>query len=300
MRTVVGLLFRALLAAPRRQFNLPRWTRRRKFRELHHDSVVWLDSHFRLIEQGAPWLSFVGSDVWDFCRGGVDNRFLRLQAGSGAGVGCIRNVTAVYGFDGRLIARLRSLEQALPPVGWQLGTPALPQSWTDLDPGSAATAEGLARHRTRWMTDRRVDLRWSPTAAMEYPPDGAGTPPWGRPPLTPQMRVTWASRGQARSWREDPNKRRPTTRQYLPQEVSELSVPDLLDRALADHEHAFTVTITLAYYSNPNAKVYRHRVPRYLFPSTPLAPAGRSFWWFNSQNLGTRQRPPSRLYGLRR
>jgi hypothetical protein len=238
--------------------------------------VVWLDSHFLLIEKGAPWLIRVGDDVLDFCKGGVANRFERGKGSSGAAVGCIRNVTVVYGFDGGLIMRLRSLDQAIPAAGWQLGTRALPQSWADLDPDRAASAEGLARHRTRWMTDRMVSLRWSSTAAIGYPADAAEMRPWGQPPLAPQMRATWSSRGQSTGWREDPNKKRDRTRNYLPLEISDLSAPDLLDQALARHEHALTVTITLAYYSNPNAKVLGHRVPRYLLPSRRAVTRGRS------------------------
>ena len=263
-----ALLFRVLTDAPRRQLNLARWIRGREFRHLHGVSVAWLDSHFELIERGAPWLHRAGSDVWDFCKGGV-RPFFRLEGGFSAVAGCIRKVTAVYGFDGPLLPLLRSLDQALPPAGWKLGTPALPQSWADLDPGYAATTEKLARHRTRWMIDRQVNLTWGPTETLGYPPDGEGTPPWGRPPLTPRMRVTWSSRGQETGWRLDPNKTRGATRGYLPLEVSESHVPELLEQALARYEHALTVTINLAYYSNPNARVYRHRVPRYILPTRP-------------------------------
>jgi hypothetical protein len=206
--------------------------------------------------------------VWDFCAGGV-RPFFRLAGGFSASACCIREVTAVYGFDGPLLPRLRSLDQALPPAGWKLGTPALPQSWADLDPGYAATTEKLARHRARWMLYRQVNLTWRPSEALGYPPDGEGTPPWGRPPLTPRMRVTWSSRGQETGWRPDPNKTQGATRGYLPQEVSESQVPELLEQALARYEHALTVNINLAYYSNPNARVHRYRVPRYILPTRP-------------------------------
>jgi hypothetical protein len=268
LRIAGGLVFRALLATPKRQLNILRWTRGREFRHVHGVGVAWLDSHFGLIERGAPWLHRVGSDVWDFCTGGVQP-FFRLEGGSRAGARCIREVTAVYGFDGTLLPLLRSLDQALPPAGWNLGTPALPQSWADLDPGYAATAEKLARHRTRWMTDRRVNPTWRPAEALDYPPDGEGTPPWGQPPLTPRMRVTWSSRGQATGWLGDPNKKRPTTREYVAVEVSESGVRELLEEALARYEHALTVTIKLAYYSNPNARAWRHRVPRNILPTRP-------------------------------
>jgi hypothetical protein len=274
LRIVLGLLIRALLS--RRQFNLPRWTRRQEFRALHRDSVMWLDSRFLLIEQGAPWLVRVGDDVLDFCQGGVANRFERRKGRSGASVGCIRKVTVVYGFDGELILRLRSLDQAIPLAGWQVGTRALPQSWADLDPDRAARAEGLAGWRMRWMTDRRVSLRWSPTAATGYPANVVEMRPWGKPPFAPEMRVTWSSRGQSTGWRQDPDKKRDRTRNYLPLEISDLSVPELLEQALARYEHALTVTIPLGYYANPNAKVLGHRVPRYLLPSRRAVTRGRS------------------------
>ena len=131
LRFVGALLFRALTVTPRRQLNLARWTRSREFRHLHGVSVAWLDSHFESIERGAPWLHRVGSDVWDFCKGGVQP-FFRLSGGFSAGASCIREVTAVYGFDGPLTPRLRSLDQAMPPAGWEMGTRALRQTWTDL------------------------------------------------------------------------------------------------------------------------------------------------------------------------
>jgi hypothetical protein len=264
----VHLVLRALIETPRRQLNLARWVRGREFRHLHGVSVAWMDSHFEQIERGAPWLLRVGSDVWDFSKGGV-RPFFDLTGGFPASAGCVRQVTVVYGFDGSLLSRLRSLDQALPPAGWKMGTPALPQSWADLDPDYAATTERLARHRTRWMIDRRVNLTWEPTEALGYPPDGEGTPPWGEPPLTPRMRVTWSSCGQETGWGRDPNKRRGATQNYLPVEVSESDAVELLDQALGRHDHALTVTINLAYYSNPNARAWRHRIPRYLFPARP-------------------------------
>ena len=253
LRFVGAPLAGVLTGAPRRQLNLPRWTGGREFRHVHAASVAWMDSHFELIERGAPWLRRVGSDVWDYCRGAV-MPFFRLTPGFSATAGCTREVTAVYGCDDPLIPRLRTLGQALPPAGWELGTAALPQTWMDLDPDRAAAAEGLASHRTSWMTDRQVTLSWRPTEALDFPPDGEGTPPWQRPPLTPHMRVTWSSRGQATGWRPDPGKTSGATLNYLPLEVSQAHVPDLLDQALARYDHALTVTIILPYYSNPTRR----------------------------------------------
>jgi hypothetical protein len=81
---VAGRFAGALLFdPPRRQLNLARWTRGRKFRHLHSVSVAWMDSHFELIERGAPWLHRVGGDVWDFCKGGVEP-FFRFTPGAAA------------------------------------------------------------------------------------------------------------------------------------------------------------------------------------------------------------------------
>jgi len=177
----------ALLAEARRQFDLPRWTRSQEFRDLHSTSVAWLESHFELIERGAPWLHRVGSDVRDFCSGRVTGLTFDLTPHFKANVGCAREVTAVYGFDGPQLARLRSLDQAMPAAGWAMGTSATRQ----------------------------------------------------------------------------------TTRNYLPLEISESSVPELLEQALAEHEHALTVAIRLSYYSISSTRAWRHGVARYILPARP-------------------------------
>jgi hypothetical protein len=56
----------------------------REFADLHDASVAWLEQHFQVIEQGAPWLQRIGSDVWDFCKGGVSSPFLRMTPGHSA------------------------------------------------------------------------------------------------------------------------------------------------------------------------------------------------------------------------
>jgi hypothetical protein len=133
-----------LLAKTRRQFSLPRWTRSRQFRDLQGSAVAWLDSNFELIEGGAPWLHLIGRDVQDSCSGRVRGVTLSLTPQRKASVACARAVTAVYGFDGPWIARLRSLDQAMPAAGWEMPG-AVPQRWQDLDPDAAATARGVAK-----------------------------------------------------------------------------------------------------------------------------------------------------------
>jgi hypothetical protein len=230
--------------------------------------VAWLDSNFEVIEGGAPWLHLIGRDVRDFCSGRVRGVNLGLTPQFKAGVGCARAVTAVYGFDGPWIGRLRSLDQALPAAGWEMAGAVRPR-WQDLDPDAAATVRGAAKFRMQWMTDRQVTLAWQPTAALGLPIGAERMRPWGRPPLAPRMRVTWSSRGQETGWRPNPSRTQGATRNYLPLEVSESGVPELLEHALARHEHALTVTIDLSYYSNPDPRARRHRVPRYVLPTRP-------------------------------
>lgn len=265
LRTILAPALRALVLR-RRQVDLPRWTRGNDFASLHLEAVSWLDGHLAAIERDAPWLHPAGGDVWDFCAGKIISRFLQFEPGFGASAHCVRVVRAVYGFDGPLLTRLRSLDRAMPPAGWELRGPDRP-SWTDLD--TAAMTVGAASHRRRWMADRYALQRWRPTAALGYPPGGPGTPPWGQPPLAPRMRVTWSSRGQEPHVRSDPNRTRAPTRNYLPVEISETTAPDLVAAALERHEHALTVTIDLGYYANPNARARPHRMPRYLVPTRP-------------------------------
>ncbi|MGD0374303.1 MAG: hypothetical protein ABSB01_06945 [Streptosporangiaceae bacterium] len=61
--------------------------------------------------------------------------------------------------------------------------------------------------------------------------------------LTPACGFPGPAANKKQGWRLDPNKTRGPTRGYLPLEVSESNVPELLEQALARHEHALTVTI---------------------------------------------------------
>jgi hypothetical protein len=251
---VAGRAFlRVLVAMPGRQLNILRWTRGREFRQVHAVSVAWMDSHFELLERGAPWLNGAGRDVRDFCSGGV-RPFFRLEGGHGAAVRCSRRVTAVYGFDGQLVPLLRSLDQALRPAGWNLGTRALPQSWADLDPGRALTAQKLARHRTRWMVDRQVNLTWQPTEGLATRRTVRERHPGAGSCWRQVSGFRGPPRGQATGWHEDPNRQRPATRGYVAVEVSDAGVVRLLEQALDRYEHALTVTVSLRDYSNPNAR----------------------------------------------
>lgn len=265
--SALGLGLRVLISAPRRQINLRRWAGSREFTDLHGGCVAWLDQHFQVIERAAPWLYRVGSDTWDFCKGGVTNPVLRLAPGHSATAACVREVTAVYGFAGPLAARLVTLGEALSAAGWELNAAAAGQAWTDLD--GAAIPAGQISHRNRWIADRRALLRWRPAAALNYPAGGEATPPWGRPPLAPSMRVSWSSRGQETAERPNPDKTRAATRNFLPLEASAGSLPELLREALGREEHTLSVSIHLTYYSNPDARARPHRMPRYVLPTRP-------------------------------
>jgi hypothetical protein len=247
------LALRGLVSLPRRQLDLQRWVGGREFGELHEAAATWLARHFQVIEEGVPWLERVGSDTLDFCNGKVSNAFLRFAPGHGATAACVREVTAVYGFGGPLSSRLVSLGEALSAVGWNSAGP------------NARRRECGAQDR--WMADGMAILRWQPVAALSYPAGGDGTPPWGRPPLSPGMRMSWSSRGQEIAVRANPGKIRQATRNYLPLEASKTDVPELLRRALDHHENALTVTIHLLYYSNPNARRRPHRIPTHLIPT---------------------------------
>jgi hypothetical protein len=80
------------------------------------------------------------------------------------------------------------------------------------------------------------------------------------------MRVTWSGRGQETEARQDRNKTESTTHNYLPLVVSEAETWKLLEEALPHNEHALTVAIHPAYYSNPNARARPHPDTAVPFP----------------------------------
>jgi hypothetical protein len=151
-----------LSVLPRRQFDLPRLIGSSEFLAIRSEYVPWQDRHFEVIEQGAPWLHLIGRDVHETCSGSVPRApaLLDLSPRRGPGVGCVRHVTAVYGFDGPEAERPRSLELAFSVAGWETG------------------ARGLTGY---------TNLRWRPSAVIGHPSYGEGAPPWGddRPPFAP-------------------------------------------------------------------------------------------------------------------
>ena len=151
----------------------------REFKIIRDDGVAWLDRHFELIEQGAPWLHRIGRDVWDTCNGSVPSPSLfDFAPKSGPGVVCRRAVTTVYGFDGQ--------ETGIPPV---------------------AQAFSAAGWEIRRISGGATLAVWRPGEGIGYPSYGEGMPPWGgKPIIAPQMQVSWLSSGEGTTARRDPNR----------------------------------------------------------------------------------------------
>jgi hypothetical protein len=251
----------------RRQPNLRRLVRRPSFRQWRVVSAQWLERHFELIEASSPGLERMGAELCDYCRGGASWR--GLEPGFPATAGCARSVTVVYGFDGRLLAMLDVLGEALFAAGWgklkneRRGAGPVEQLWVPL------TGQELVERRDSDFRARIVYPQWRPNSTLGRPAVMEGTPPWGSPPLSPRMSVSCVSRGQ--EWRagpaDDVGSARHAPRNFLLLEKSEVEQRGLEDHALATHEHAVAVNIRLGYYSNPNVKAAPHRIPRYWLPT---------------------------------
>lgn len=188
--------------------------------------------------------------MWDYCRGEVRSPFdFSLAPRFRASAGCGRQVIAVYGFDGDLTERLGQLAEALSAAGWERIGPLPMRAWAD--------------------ADRYALLSWQPNAVLDYPLGVDGTPPWGRPTLSPHMRLSWTSSGQATRLWQDPNRNRSDTRNYQSVESSDSEYWKLPDSALERYDHTLAVHLDLSYYSNPDALARRHRIPRHLLPTPP-------------------------------
>lgn len=244
---ILSPAFRVLwvVLVARRQFNLPRWVRGRRFTAVHDLVVAWLDGHFAVVERGAPWLRRIGADVHDRCSGAARSVFeFSLESGPRASVACHRDIIVVYGFDGDLGQRLGQLTEALSAAGWERSRP-------------------FSLLREREDASRHAWLTWEPSPAWGYPPGPDGIPLCGDRPLSPRMLLTWTSRGQTSRLRQDPNRRTIRTRNFLTVESSDTEYWKLPETALARHDHIATLTVSLAYYHLPGGR----GVPRYLRPS---------------------------------
>jgi hypothetical protein len=231
----------------RRQLNLRRWVRGQEFIDLHERVAGWLDRHLAIMESGAPWLTRIGVDVYEICYGAVRPRFeFSLESGPRASVSCVREVIAVYGFNGLPASRLGHLEYALSVAGW------------------------LRSGAGPWVGSRgNAVLRWEPSDELDYPPGMAGVPPLGRPALAPAMWLSWGSRGQPARLRPNPARKRGDDRNYLTIESSGVEYWKFPEVALSDHEHVIAANLNLSYYSNPTPLEPQHRIPRYFLP-TPM------------------------------
>lgn len=172
--------------------DLGRFTRSAAFRDRQVTASTWINRHFSLIEQGAPWLDRAGAEVRDYCTAGAGNRF---TAGWVAGhtfpatpsVGCYRHMAVVYGFDGALGARLPELANALLfMAGWGEQSEHFWQAgrWTHAKVAIQRLPEAGGRR----------NASWDPVPALERPADMEIVPwnPRNREHL-PHLVIAWAS-----------------------------------------------------------------------------------------------------------
>lgn len=251
--------------------DLGRFTRGTAFRDRQATASAWLDRHFGLIEQGAPWLDRAGAEVRDYCTAGAGNTF---TAGWVRGhkfpatpsVACYRRVTAVYGFDGSLSARLPELADALFAAGWGEQSEPFKQRgrWTY----TKVALQGLPG------AGGRRNASWGPVPGLERPP-GMEIVPWNprHRELLPYLVICWAGRGgpgipgglsagHFGPVRED----RVASPFYRPVEISDEDTGALQTRALAAHQHAVAIVVELDYYVNLNANERPHRLRKRLIP----------------------------------
>jgi hypothetical protein len=238
--------------SPRRVPDLGRFTRSAGFGEVQSAAAIWADQNFGLIEDGAPWLDPAGRWVLDRCETGLDSRALQIPRDPPK-LTCTREVTAVYGLDGRLDARLAELAAVIGRAGWG-----------GHQSDSTVPRPGLGRSPPpAWPVD------WSPAAGVSLPPVLGTRPPGQQVRL--DMGIGWISRGapaslvttRASGSADDP---RAATATYQPVEVGGSDVGDLADRALSGHQHAIAIRISVGYYSNWNVNARPGRPRKRLLP----------------------------------
>ena len=246
MTRAINAITRALGAAllSRRQFNLPRWTRRQEFVDLHSSAVSWLDENLSILERDAPGLRRFGTDTWDYCHGAVRSIFHFPVAAPRhlPSVGCTRNVIAVYGFDGDPGERLEKIAETMSMAGWKRIAPLPLRPWES--------------------TNGYAMLGWQPDVKDTEAP-------WGGKNSSPYMTLSWCSRGQESPLEQDPSRTHISTRNYLTLECSGTEYWKLPESALEGHEHVLAVTVTLSYYSSLDSWRPQRRIPRHLLPTKP-------------------------------
>jgi hypothetical protein len=235
----------------RRQFDLDRWTHGQDYADLHGSIVEWLDGRVEAVESNAPWLDKIGIDVWDYCQGAVYSPFdFTLEPRRRASATCVRDVIAVYGFDGDLTERLGQLTDALSAAGWKRVGPLPLKAWEDSNGGATLT--------------------WQPTGTFGYPSGIEGRLPWDEPALTPHMWLSWCGRGEAVQLKKNPSRTRNDAPDYISVESSATEYWKMPETALEFNENVLVMQVNLAYYSNPNALARPYRIPRNRLPTPPI------------------------------
>jgi hypothetical protein len=249
----------AAMLWPRRLPDLARFVRGAEFGRLQFAAAAWVDQSFALIERGAPGLDRAGRQVVDRCETGTGSRTLRIP-GDPPSVTCSREVTVVYGVDGRLRDRLAGLAAAIGAAGWG-----------DRHGDTTVPLRDLGRGKPpEWSID------WSPVTGFALPAVLETMPPDRRFPLKRwlDMGIGWVSRGEQADLVTTTAAVRPVdvsaaTATYQPVEVSGADVADLAGRALARHEHAIAIRIRIDYYLNTNINAQPGRLRKRLLPALP-------------------------------
>jgi hypothetical protein len=261
----VAVQYVLIALSPRRVPDLGRFTRSAGFGQLQSAAATWADRNFELIEDGAPWLERAGRWVLDRCQTGLESRALKIPRDPPT-LTCTREVTAVYGIDGNLDARLADLAAVLGRAGWgdRQGDTTVPLR--DLGHSPPPT----------WSVD------WSPVAGFGLPAVLETMPPTRRFSLKSwlEMGIGWISRGKPTAELVTTRasgltgELRTTTATYHPVEVSGADPGDLAGRALARHEHVIAIRIKIYYYLDSNVNAAPGRLRKRLLPVPAWSSAG--------------------------
>ena len=268
---ILGRFWGTTIPFPSRVPDLARFTRSAGFRDVHAAVEAWLDRHFAMIESGAPWLDRAGAVVTDYCWCNQDWPGGPLSARSR--VMCVRGVAVSYGFDGSPRDRLPELAAAMLGAGWGADWPPRPPDGSAGPPVRALAGPGGWHYG---------NPHWVPVSGLPRPP-GLHRMPGGSLPgaLRPGMTVRGTSRGQPvvamtpslsvtqqqYSLHHLPRgSERVPTPCYVPLQVTGIDVDDGERAALARHERAVTVSISLQYYVNLDTGARPDRLRKRLLP----------------------------------
>jgi hypothetical protein len=264
VKPAAAVLFLIAWSMPQRLPDLSRFTASARFGLLHDPAVAWTDAQFGLIEAGAPWLELAGRRPDDCCQVRADKDFDFHRAT--IGVECERSVTAIYGADGPLPARLAELGTVMSQAGWG-------------DFFSYGAPHGVPRGTLQSQ---------SPPVSGNLQPGAPGVGPEvtdaGTEPVPPagvhQARVVnigWASRGQQPDpkWTLDgrwhagepaaPEPPRTASRSCHLIDCRYVDTEALAADALSRHEHVIAIRLAVPYFVNPDLRHYPMR--RHILPS---------------------------------